>query len=168
MRMRWLVAGLLATGMIMLPLASSAGPRGGFGGGFHGGGVSHSSAVTHGAYGGRSLGHWTPGGTHLGQNVWHYNYSNGRWFWFPGFFGFGTYQWADPYWDDYSTTNVTTDYGALEEVQSALADRGYYHGVIDGIIGPQSRQAIEAFQADQGLPVTGQIDGKLLAALRLI
>ena len=63
---------------------------------------------------------------------------------------------------------MTTDYGVIEDVQSALADRGYYRGVIDGILGPQSRQAIEAFQADQGLPVTSEIDGKLLAALRLI
>jgi peptidoglycan hydrolase-like protein with peptidoglycan-binding domain len=63
---------------------------------------------------------------------------------------------------------VTTDYNIIAEVQSALAERGYYHGVIDGIIGPRRRQAIEAYQVDQGLPVTGQIDGKLLAALRLI
>jgi hypothetical protein len=105
-------------------------------------------------------------GTHWGRchGGSHYNYWNGRRFWVAGVFGFGTYQWDYPYWYDYPTSNVTTDYGVIEDVQSALADRGYYRGVIDGILGAQSRQAIEAFQADQGLPVTGQIDGKLLAA----
>jgi peptidoglycan hydrolase-like protein with peptidoglycan-binding domain len=39
--------------------------------------------------------------------------------------------------------------------------------MIDGVIGPQSRHAIEAFQADQGLLVTGQIDAGLLRALRI-
>ena len=50
-------------------------------------------------------------------------------------------------------------------VQSGLAQRGYYHGAIDGEIGSGSRQAIRAFQAAQGLPVTGMIDPKLLKAL---
>jgi hypothetical protein len=37
-------------------------------------------------------------------------------------------------------------------VQSALTKRGYYRVSIDGIIGPDSRRAIRAFQASQGLP----------------
>jgi hypothetical protein len=148
---------------ILLSVAASSG-------GFNGGVVSHRSAVTHGFSGSRSSGHWAPNGTHWGRSHGgsHYNYWNGRRFWVAGVFGFGTYQWDYPYWYDYPASNVTTDYGVIEDVQSALADRGYYRGVIDGILGAQSRQAIEAFQADQGLPVTGQIDGKLLAALRLI
>jgi membrane-bound lytic murein transglycosylase B len=51
-------------------------------------------------------------------------------------------------------------------VQSALTKRGYYRGPIDGIIGAASRRAIRAFQTDQGLPVTGLIDRKLLTALQ--
>jgi peptidoglycan hydrolase-like protein with peptidoglycan-binding domain len=50
-------------------------------------------------------------------------------------------------------------------VQSGLAQRGYYHGPIDGEIGSGSRQAIRAFQAAQSLPVTGLIDPELLKAL---
>jgi peptidoglycan hydrolase-like protein with peptidoglycan-binding domain len=50
-------------------------------------------------------------------------------------------------------------------VQSELARRGYYQGAIDGVIGSGSREAIRAFQAAQGLPVTGRIDLKLLNAL---
>jgi peptidoglycan hydrolase-like protein with peptidoglycan-binding domain len=39
--------------------------------------------------------------------------------------------------------------------------------MIDGVIGPQSRHAIEAFQADHGLPVAGQIDARLLKRYHL-
>ena len=52
-------------------------------------------------------------------------------------------------------------------VQSSLARAGYDPGPIDGAIGPQTRSAIEAFQADNGLPVTGSIDDPLLNALGL-
>jgi peptidoglycan hydrolase-like protein with peptidoglycan-binding domain len=52
-------------------------------------------------------------------------------------------------------------------VQSALTKRGYYRGPIDGVIGASSRRAIRAFQANQGSPVTGLIDRKLISALQL-
>jgi Putative peptidoglycan-binding domain-containing protein len=52
-------------------------------------------------------------------------------------------------------------------VQSALDKRGYYRGPIDGVIGAGSRRAIRSFQTDQGLPVTGSIDRKLIKALRI-
>jgi peptidoglycan hydrolase-like protein with peptidoglycan-binding domain len=52
-------------------------------------------------------------------------------------------------------------------VQTELANRGYYHGSIDGAIGPGSRDAIRAFQRANNLPVTGLIDPPLLKALRL-
>jgi Putative peptidoglycan binding domain/ABC transporter len=52
-------------------------------------------------------------------------------------------------------------------VQSELSKRGYYQGPIDGVIGAGSRHAIRGFQTDQGLPVTGSIDSKLLRALRI-
>ena len=54
------------------------------------------------------------------------------------------------------------------DVQRELARRGYYGGVIDGDIGPQTRAAIRAYQVDKGLPVTGRIDGNLLRSLRLL
>ena len=52
------------------------------------------------------------------------------------------------------------------EVQTELAQRGYYNGLIDGVIGPGSQTAIREFQAAAGLPVTGQIDDNLIEALR--
>jgi putative peptidoglycan binding protein len=51
------------------------------------------------------------------------------------------------------------------DVQRELRRRGYYHGVIDGDIGPGSRAAIRAYQANHGLAVTGRIDGGLIRAL---
>lgn len=53
------------------------------------------------------------------------------------------------------------------KVQLALFGHGYYHGAIDGLIGPQSRAAITAFQRVQGLPITGKIDDELLDALNI-
>jgi len=52
-------------------------------------------------------------------------------------------------------------------VQRELSRRGYDPGVIDGVIGPQSRDAIAAYQQDNGLPVTGRIDGPLLREMGL-
>jgi peptidoglycan hydrolase-like protein with peptidoglycan-binding domain len=53
------------------------------------------------------------------------------------------------------------------KVQWALSRRGYYHGPIDGVIGPDRIRAIRAFQEAQGLPATGQIDPNVLRALKL-
>jgi peptidoglycan hydrolase-like protein with peptidoglycan-binding domain len=53
----------------------------------------------------------------------------------------------------------------VADVQLALADRGYYRGRIDGIMGPQTRSAIRAFQRNNGLPVTGRLDRRLFARL---
>jgi peptidoglycan hydrolase-like protein with peptidoglycan-binding domain len=50
-------------------------------------------------------------------------------------------------------------------VQRRLAHLGYYHGAIDGDIGPHSRRAIRHYQADHGLPVTGDIDRPLRRSL---
>ena len=38
--------------------------------------------------------------------------------------------------------------GMRQAVQSALAERGFYNGAIDGSIGPGTRAAIEAFLAE--------------------
>jgi hypothetical protein len=53
------------------------------------------------------------------------------------------------------------------DVQRALKRRGYYHGSIDGDIGPGSRSAIRAYQRDKGLSITGRIDNALLRSLRV-
>jgi hypothetical protein len=47
-----------------------------------------------------------------------------------------------------------------------LASLGYDTGPADGILGPRTRAAIRAFEAREGLPVTGTISERLEAALR--
>lgn len=53
------------------------------------------------------------------------------------------------------------------DVQRELARQGYYQGAIDGVIGPRSRAAIRAYQARNGICVSGQIDSALLRSLNL-
>ena len=52
-------------------------------------------------------------------------------------------------------------------VQRALAQLGYYHGPVDGVVGPQTEKAIRWFQSVDSLPVTGEIDSATLRALRI-
>lgn len=50
-------------------------------------------------------------------------------------------------------------------VQIELKNRGYYHGPIDGDIGPGSRSAISRYQAANGLKITGTITEGLVRSL---
>jgi hypothetical protein len=81
---------------------------------------------------------------------------------YPSYYGY-------PYDPSYSGGGQAFDYqywtNLAVSVQSELARRGYHHGPTDGMIGPESGEAIRAFQEAQGLPVTGRIDPKLLKAL---
>ena len=52
-------------------------------------------------------------------------------------------------------------------VQRALAQLGYYHGPVDGVVGPQTEEAIRWFQSVDRLPVTGEIDSATLRAQRI-
>ncbi len=52
-------------------------------------------------------------------------------------------------------------------VQHALARRGYYHGPIDGDIGPGSRRAIRHYREDHGLSSSSEITPALLRSLHL-
>jgi len=56
---------------------------------------------------------------------------------------------------------------ASKEVQAELTLLGYYHGPIDGNVKPGGRTsvAIASYQRDHRLPVTGAIDGGLIASL---
>ena len=44
-----------------------------------------------------------------------------------------------------------------KEVQTALKNAGYYSGSIDGKIGPKTKEAIKAFQSENGLKVDGVV-----------
>lgn len=54
------------------------------------------------------------------------------------------------------------------QIQTALRAYGYYSGPIDGIIGPQSRDALTRLQRDHGLSVTGRITQEVLDVVGII
>ena len=54
-----------------------------------------------------------------------------------------------------------------EAVQSRLRRAGFYHGAIDGVWGPNTRIALERFQRERRLSVTGTPSRETLAALGL-
>jgi hypothetical protein len=124
-------------------------------------------------YGGR----WSAAGTHPGWNrgavhFWnnhYYRWWNGGWLICDnGFWPYGYPYYNYPYYG-YDDSDYSADAGSstVSDVQSDLAQLGYYNGDVDGIIGPLTRQAIANYQADHGLPVTGGIDQTLLASLGL-
>jgi peptidoglycan hydrolase-like protein with peptidoglycan-binding domain len=55
--------------------------------------------------------------------------------------------------------------GAVKSLQEELAQLNYYEGPIDGIMGPQTVQAIEDLQRQAGLPQTGVMNSATEAAL---
>ena len=61
-------------------------------------------------------------------------------------------QWVSDY-----VSAIQTDFRAI----------GYYLGEIDGVYGPMTIEAVEQFQSDQGLPVTGLVDPATQTALQV-
>jgi peptidoglycan hydrolase-like protein with peptidoglycan-binding domain len=73
------------------------------------------------------------------------------------------------YWYDgpiYGYADLTPNQ-VIVNVQVQLQNDGYYAGPIDGILGPQTREALAAFQADSGLAVTSAVDRPTIQALGL-
>jgi hypothetical protein len=91
----------------------------------------------------------------------HYPYYYRTWYPRPAF-GFSYY--SRPVYYGYSSSYRSS---VEVDVQLALKRRGYYHGSVDGDVGPQTRAAIRAYQAEHGLRVTGVIDEVLLRSLRV-
>jgi len=81
-------------------------------------------------------------------------------FGFPWWWGWGWGPWSGwssgyPY--GYYGYNYGSGYGysdssgsRVAKLQSRLASAGYYHGAIDGIMGPATRRAIRAYERDHG------------------
>ncbi len=55
----------------------------------------------------------------------------------------------------------------VADVQGVLKEQGYYKGEIDGLVGPQTREALTAYQEAAGLPPTASIDEPTLESLGL-
>jgi peptidoglycan hydrolase-like protein with peptidoglycan-binding domain len=53
----------------------------------------------------------------------------------------------------------------VEQVQGILKDLDFYSGTVDGISGPNTRKAIQAYQQKVGLTASGEIDAVLLDQL---
>jgi hypothetical protein len=78
-------------------------------------------------------------------------------------YGYGYYA---PGTTVYATSGINDD-ATVAAVQRRLARGGYYHGSVDGVIGPGTRTAIRAFERNNGLPVDGVIDRQLLRTMGL-
>jgi hypothetical protein len=55
----------------------------------------------------------------------------------------------------------------IADVQAILQQQGYYRGEVDGLLGPLTREALTAYQRDNGLYTTAVIDEPTLASLGL-
>jgi peptidoglycan hydrolase-like protein with peptidoglycan-binding domain len=54
----------------------------------------------------------------------------------------------------------------IQDIQQALKNAGVYEGKIDGISGPKTKNAIEAFQSKAGLKADGKIGPKTWQKLK--
>jgi N-acetylmuramoyl-L-alanine amidase len=78
----------------------------------------------------------------------------------------GTTDIPDDY-DDSQAYDYRYWYGLGTAVQTKLTQLGYYHGPIDGVVGPGTQKSIKSFQQAEGQPATGLINPGLLKALKL-
>ena len=96
--------------------------------------------------------------------------------------GGGYYYWNNGYWYPAWGYSPSYEYYAYDgpiyvghraqppdqviaDVQAVLQQMGYYKGEVDGLLGPLTRQALTAYQADQGLTTTAAIDQPTLDSL---
>jgi hypothetical protein len=176
MRLHFLVAGLVAVGLFASqPDAWARGGGGGGGGGgrgsaWHGGGFHGGGFRGNGRFFGR--GRFFRGGFFYGPGFAFYGYP---WYGWDGWGYYGDYPYYaynGGYYGQYQGQGDNSDdphapqYNSTRAVQAALAWRGFYSGRIDGVMGPETESAIRAFQKQQGVPVTGQIDSNLSKALQ--
>ncbi len=75
---------------------------------------------------------------------------------------------GNPPASDGSATPAPDPDPQIVAVQEILADLGYAPGSIDGFIGPATKRAIEDFEIDRGLDMTGRITPALLQELTAV
>jgi hypothetical protein len=97
------------------------------------------------------------------NNGWYY-WNVGYWFPAWGYAPSVSYVYDGPI---YAYNGLSPDQVTVN-VQEQLARAGYYDGPIDGMLGPMTREAIAAYQADNGLAITSAIDEPTLATLGLV
>ncbi len=96
--------------------------------------------------------------------------------------GGGYYYWNNGYWYPAWGYNPSAEYYAYDapiyvghraeppdkviaDVQAVLQQMGYYKGEVDGLLGPMTREALTAYQSEQGLTTTAVIDEPTLDSL---
>jgi N-acetylmuramoyl-L-alanine amidase len=96
----------------------------------------------------------------------------GWWYWNTGYWypawGYDPYAWYPYDGPIYTGYASVTPNQVIVNVQVALRDQGYYAGAIDGDMGPQTRAALAAFQADNGLAITSAVDQPTLQTLGVV
>jgi peptidoglycan hydrolase-like protein with peptidoglycan-binding domain len=55
----------------------------------------------------------------------------------------------------------------IRQAQKRLQEAGFVPGDIDGVLGPQTREALRQYQAKHGLPKTGDLDEATRRALKV-
>ena len=60
----------------------------------------------------------------------------------------------------YETLREDSEGDAVRNIQNRLSDLGYMDSSVDGYYGPMTKEAVEAFQSEAGLEVTGEADGE--------
>ncbi len=133
--------------------------------------VTRNSSYPYGSYGsyGYGYGGYPSYGYSYGPSVsfgFGYPYSYG---YYPyDYYGYGYGGYPSSY--RYGAYYYNDGYGhgsSVAAVQSRLARAGYYHGPIDGVMGPGTRHAILAYERDHGLRMDGVISGPLLRNMGL-
>ena len=96
--------------------------------------------------------------------------------------GGGYYFWNNGYWYPAWGYDPSAEYYAYDgpiyvghraeppdkviaDVQAVLQEMGYYRGEVDGLLGPLTREALTAYQSEQGLTTTAAIDQPTLDSL---
>jgi len=66
-----------------------------------------------------------------------------------------------------ATSAIALPKQQIRAAQEALTDFGYGRIEADGVFGPSTRKAVEAFERAKGLPVTGRLGAATLQALKV-
>jgi len=165
------LVGLVLAGILALaPVAAfghggggggHGGGGGGFGGGRFGGGGGHFTGFAGHSFAGRGFAEHE--GAHFARHGDHFRHEGDFFFGNPFFYDY-PYGYDYPYYGYYDD-NAGNYSEIIIAVQKELTQLGYYHGPVNGLIGPETEGAIRWFQSVYKLPVTGQIDDRTLKAL---
>ncbi len=64
------------------------------------------------------------------------------------------------------TQAATVEKPKVQDIQQALKNANLYEGKIDGVFGPNTKKAIEAFQSQNGLKADGKVGSKTWQKLK--